>query len=211
MSCLPGCGNTTGQHSMRTSWEEILASWQPSGSICLPDQGWSRRETSSRSVCQLHCMEMEWQSPISGENLPKSWMCISWTSLLARGQTRMTTYLVWFSFAHLARKEGFEATWPSFWKKLCLSLQALWAGTWPDSGEPLAGGYYAIVYINRGDLDWMAGHFHLRHPSSNFPCSLCGCSKNEEEQQPWTDCNTVPSWLASCWTDEALTTKKQAH
>ena len=113
--------------------------------------------------------------------------CISWSSILARGQTRFTTFLVWFCFSHLAKKQGFGATWPSFWKCLCQSLQALWAGVRPDktmdgqldhplAGQPLAGGYFAVVYVSRGDLDWMAAHFRLRHPGSSRPCALCGCT-----------------------------------
>ena len=108
--------------------------------------------------------------------------CISWSSLLAKGQTRFTTFLVWFCFSHLVKKQGFGSTWTSFWKKLCLSLQALWHGVWPAdhplAGQPLAGGYYAVVYVTRGDLDWMAAHFQLRHPGSARPCALCQCTNS---------------------------------
>ena len=140
--------------------------------------------------------------------------CLSWSSVLARGQTRFTTFLVYFCFSHLAKKKGFGSTWPSFWKQLCKSLQALWAGVWPDTtmdgqehpwaGQPLAGGFYAVVYVTRGDLDWMAAHFQLRHSGSSRPCALCGCTNaGPEDAQPWTDCNDEPSWKESIWTDKA--------
>ena len=139
--------------------------------------------------------------------------CISWKSLLAKGRTRMTTFLVWFCFGHLAKKRKFGATWPTFWRQFCLSLQALWNGTWPAktmngqdhplAGRPLAGGYFALVYTNIGDLDWMAGHFQLNHPGSSRPCALCACTNiSDQDPRPWTDCNNEPTWLDSCWTDE---------
>ena len=134
--------------------------------------------------------------------------CLSWTSLLSQGQTRLTTFLIWFCFKHLEKKVGIGATWPTFWRALCRSLVALWRGTWPQdhpkAGQPLAGGYYALVYVNRGDLDFMASHFSLSHPSSKLPCSLCSCTCDEKDQaMPWTDCNSNPSWLPTCKTDEA--------
>ena len=140
---------------------------------------------------------------------------ISWTSLLASGATRYTTYLVWFVFNHLTKKVGFGTTWASFWRRFVESLRALWLGTWPDtnmSGEPdpkagqwIAGGYFGIIYINRGDLDWMASHFHLANVSSRRPCSLCRCTNlgTVGEQFPWTDVNYPPVWETTCITDEA--------
>ena len=59
--------------------------------------------------------------------------CLSWSSCLAKGQTRFTTFLIWFAFAHLCKKVGFGCTWPVFYSKLCLSLKALWTGLWPAS------------------------------------------------------------------------------
>ena len=129
--------------------------------------------------------------------------CISWTSLLGKGKTSLTTFLVWFCFRHLAKKGGFQCTWPQFWSRLCRSLQILFSGIWPSktmngedeprAGQELAGGFFALVYINRGDLDWVSGHFKLNHPSSNYPCCLCQCSNLPgAEERPWTDCNSKP-------------------
>ena len=145
----------------------------------------------------------------------KSIDCLSWTSLLSADPTKMSVYLIWFCFGHLAKKSGFSQTWPAFWRKLCRSLQALWQGVWPDvdmegnpdprGGEPLAGGYCGIIYVRRGDLEFMASQFHLRHTSSSKPCCLCECSNYGPGQDllPWTDCNDPPSWLESRLDDQA--------
>ena len=147
--------------------------------------------------------------------------CLSWTSLLATGQTRMTQFLIWFAFVHLCKKTGFSSTWSAFWAKLTLSLQALWTGRWPEqtmdgeahpkAGQLLAGGFFAFVYCNRGDLDFMAAHFNLSHASSRMPCSLCSCTNiGPGDEQPWTDCNNEPSWLRGCLTDQELNFTHQA-
>ena len=140
--------------------------------------------------------------------------CLSWSSLLSTGPTRLTNFLVWFAFNHLAKKNGFAATWPTFWRQLCKSLRSLWEGTWPMTdqngdphplaGQPLAGGYYCVVYTKKGDLPWIASNLGLSHSSSTQPCMMCKCTNlgGEQDRMPWTDCNQPPSWLPSCWTDE---------
>ena len=141
--------------------------------------------------------------------------CLSWTSLLSSSSTKLSVYLIWYCYAHLSKKQGFAPTWKTFWKRLCRSLQALWTGLWPHEdmegkvdprgGQPLAGGYCAVIYVNRGDLDWMAGHFGLQHTSSKQPCSLCACTNlgSGQDLWPWTDCNDPPAWLPTCWNDQA--------
>ena len=74
----------------------------------------------------------------------------------------------------------------------------------PRGGQYLAGGFCGILFVVRGDLEWMNKHFALSHPSSRHPCSLCCCSNTGEEDElyPWTDINDPPSWLPTCRTDE---------
>ena len=113
-----------------------------------------------QKVVHPYCHSWRWVavSNVRGKS-SKQLDCLSWSSVLARGQTRFTTFLIYFCFSHLAKKKGFGCTWPSFWRHLCKSLQALWAGVWPDTtmdglehpwaGQPLAGGFFAVVYVTR--------------------------------------------------------------
>ena len=140
---------------------------------------------------------------------------LSWTSLLSTAPTRFSSYLIYFCFSHVAKKTGLGATWSSFWKLLARSFRILFSGIWPattmdnepepKAGRPLAGGFYGLVYINKGDLDWLAGHFKVSHASSRYPCTLCGCSNlgNNLDVAPWSDTNDRPSWEPTCWTGEA--------
>ena len=144
----------------------------------------------------------------------KSVDAISWTSLLASGPSRLTVFLVWFCMAHLTKRTGFAQTWTGFWRRMCKSLRALWEGVWPTedmqdqpdprAGQPLAGGYCAIIYSNRGDLEWLTKHFFLRSVSSTMPCSLCNCTNHGQGRDvvPWTDTNDPPTWLEHCVDDQ---------
>ena len=144
----------------------------------------------------------------------KSVEAISWTSLLSSGPSRFTMFLVWFCMAHLTKRTGVVQTWKGFWRRMRRSLRALWEGVWPTedvegrpeprAGQPLAGGYFAITYCNRGDLEWMTKQFFLNNPSSSTPCSLCNCTNHggERDLVPWTDSNDPPSWLPGCVTDQ---------
>ena len=77
----------------------------------------------------------------------------------------------------------------------------------PRAGTPLAGGWYAVLYVNKGDLEWMASHFGLARTTSRSPCILCRCSNlgREDEEFPWTDVNDPPSWERTAFTDEVCT------
>ena len=59
---------------------------------------------------------MEWCNPgIAVSNVrgksSKQLDCLSWSSVLARSQTRFTTFLIYFCFSHLAKKKGFWFEW----------------------------------------------------------------------------------------------------
>ena len=147
---------------------------------------------------------------------------LSWTSLLASTATRLSTFLIWFAFSHLTKKDGFGTTWGSFWTKMCRSLTALYEGVWPATdmndvvdprgGRPLAGGWWAIIYVCRGDLEWMASHFALARTTSRSPCALCRCTNLGivGEEYPWTDCNNPPRWDETRYTDEAAWEKSMS-
>ena len=128
----------------------------------------------------------------------KSVEALTWSSLLSRASSKYSIFLIWFAFNHLTKKQGFCQTWNMFWKRLCHSLRALWAGVWPATdgndqphplaGQPLAGGYWAMVYVVKGDLDFMSSHYRLNHVSSTTPCGICQCTNYGEGQDvvPWT-------------------------
>ena len=140
---------------------------------------------------------------------------LSWSSLLSSAPTRFSSYLIYFCYSFVAKKQGLGSTWSAVWKLLSRSFQILYSGVWPAEtmegnpeprvGTQLAGGFCGVVYINKGDLDWLSGHFKVNHASSRYPCVLCQCSNlgSGQDIYPWTDANDRPSWEPTIWTDEA--------
>ena len=140
---------------------------------------------------------------------------LSWTSLLSRGPTKVSSFLIFVLVKALVKDFGMSQTWPKVWKILCWSLEALASGTWPETdwdqaefaedsldhelkGQPLAEGYSAFVFVLKADLEFLANHFDLNHPSSNSPCILCKADRTMDSR-PWTDCRPTAAWRASLW------------
>ena len=148
----------------------------------------------------------------------KSLDVLSWSSLLTRAPTKVSSFLMFAVVKQLVKDTGFGQTWPQVWRVLCWSLQCLSTGVWPmvdwegkafeedtidfqKKGQPLAGGYAAIVFVLRADLEYLSNHFRLNSPSSNSPCALCKADRNMQSV-PWTDCRAGARWRDTCWTRE---------
>ena len=153
--------------------------------------------------------------PISG--IGKSWsksaQVFSWCSLLARGSTINTCFLIYLFFWQLIVSSGGMDQYQKFTKMLCWSLTALSSGKWPRAdaegrawekgspqearaGKPLADGFFCCVYLIKGDLEFMAKAFGLAWASSNSPCSLCECNTTNT---PWTDGRREAAWRNTIW------------
>jgi hypothetical protein len=149
-----------------------------------------------------------------GKSWSKSMELFSWTSCLGVGTTVALHYLIWGCWlSHMS--EGFgKNTMSGFWKALTWSFFWLWRGVFPDrdasgnvyarrseegrkAGTPLAGGYYAVLWVIRGDLDWFFKSLHLNHFNSLKPCCLC---KADTKGTPWTDFRKQSAkWLKTIW------------
>ena len=158
--------------------------------------------------------------PVTG--IGKSWGqsvdCYSWSSLLSSGSTMFTNWIVFCVYKSMAVNSLGRDTYGAFWRRLTWSLRALWAGTWPDrddegnmfpagsidrlrAGQPLAGGYYAVVWTIRSDLEALASSFQLNHPTSGSPC--CLCRADSTNATPWTDFRRGGPWESTLWTNAA--------
>lgn len=128
----------------------------------------------------------------------KSIEVVTWSSLLNRGASKTSYFVMYFVFSHLAKKAGFGQTWSTVWRLLSWSLRALWTGLWPTrdcygnewpensqnalrAGLPLAGGYFAVVSVVQGDLEWMASHHRLNH--HGLEPRVADRAKNPTEKQ----------------------------
>ena len=150
----------------------------------------------------------------------KSMEVLSWTSMLSQGSTRTTNFLLFLLVKTLVKDTGFLQTWHTVWKIITWSLSALKSGLWPlfdwngnefadqtsedylKKGTALAGGYSGFVFLLKSDIDFLANHFGLSHPSSNEPCALC-LANRDMHSRPWTDCRLSAAWRPTTWTAEA--------
>ena len=145
----------------------------------------------------------------------KSMDALSWSSLLTKGPTKSNSFLIFLVVKNMVKEWGMSQTWPRVWKVLCWSLEALATGRWPmkdwdnqdftegtvddeKKGTPLAGGFAAILFVLRADLEFLAVHFKLNHPASNNPCALC-LADRDMKSRPWTDCRPSAEWRKTCW------------
>ena len=61
----------------------------------------------------------------------KSLEVLSWCSLLTKGPTKMTSFLIFLVVKSVVKDDGFNLTWPRVWRVLSWSLEALSTGLWP--------------------------------------------------------------------------------
>jgi len=103
------------------------------------------------------------------------------------------------------------STMDRVWKIIHWSLFFTFLGVWPTcdwqgnewtdehpaeralAGTWLADGFFAVVWLLKGDLDYFAKHLHLRSYSANVPCDFCPCDKDRS-----------PGWWPSNFAADAL-------
>ncbi len=152
-----------------------------------------------------------------GRSWGKSVDVYSWASLLGKGSTVSTNFLVYLLYWKLrVTREGMDV-FDKFSKVLAWSLYWLFLGVWPrrdadnheylaDSpdgkraGQPLADGDYAVLWCLRGDMEHVAKALGLNHPGSLQPCPLCRCNTTTI---PWTDGRPGAAWMSTIWTHTA--------
>ena len=132
--------------------------------------------------------------PVSGCGKPwaKSYTIFSWSSLLGKGTTLATNFMIYSIFASVFPKASKHA----FWKRLLASFLALFEGVWPEdspkAGEPLAGGYRACLWMLKGDLKYWSEDLDLPNHGSDVPCALCPANAST---LPWWDLSQNAGWI----------------
>ena len=196
----------------------------PSGAI---EEFWGDMEHHPAVKSHPMRMQSDWRSkvvPLSmhGDDVPvagvgKSWARLlniySWTSLVGKGGTLDMLFFIYAVFVHLQTKE----TQAAVWKVLVWAFTVLASGRWPThdawgtayppqskeglrAGSWFAGGYRAIIFALRGDLDYFAKSFGLNHYGSARPCCRCPANNTEGDPLCWTDFRRgLNQWMAEMW------------
>ena len=191
---------------------------------CFEDEGRRAnvRNVNSRPKSEARTIPIS----IHGDGLPisgvgKSWQAsaeaFSWCSMLSRGSTLATNFLIHFVYKTLTVKGGTHQTMEQIWRLICWSLDSLARGLWPEmdphgqawpqgspdarrAGTALAGGWCGILWCIRGDLEHFSGCYNLENSNSNSPCCLCQCDRADT---PWSDFRREgAAWQATTWRHE---------
>ena len=117
------------------------------------------------------------------------------------------------------------------WNVILWSLLALqsglhprfdWEGTpWPAgsheaavAGSYLAAGFCAVIWLIKGDMDWIANSLGLEHYGAKLPCPWCRCNTVQDANEewamfwneipkPWNDWGDDAAWQRTIWTNVA--------
>lgn len=114
----------------------------------------------------------------------------------ATGSSLLSKLLICMAFADNMDDESER----EIWRILLWSFHWAYMGVWPpvdwnfkpwppgsaegqlgQSKTPLAGGWRLVLYNIKGDLDFFANHFHLRHYNANQMCDFCPAHRNESD------------------------------
>ena len=151
-----------------------------------------------------------------GTKAQKSSECYIWSSMLSQGKSSLVmNWLIW-TFVEQMHSKRADTRRP-FFTVLVWSLLAMWTSDWPsktydgkdfpkglfsrNAGTALAGGFFAVLWGLRGDLDFFLKALKLKSAQSKNPCNCCDANKTDKS---WTDFRKEidaawTTWEDSCW------------
>lgn len=107
------------------------------------------------------------------------------------------------------------------WRRTCWSLFWLAKGKWPTHDDmgveytaathpadfarantDLAEGWFAVLWILRGDLEYYHDTLCLNAHNALKPCFLCDAN-TDDRGRPWSDFSVRAAWLPTIWSNAA--------
>ena len=124
----------------------------------------------------------------------------------------LTNFMIYLYYTKLIVTSGNLDIRSAFFKRLVWSFYWLFIGKWPirdhnehpstdpRAGQPLAEGFYAVLWCLRGDLEHMASAFNLQWSTSSQPCICCRANSSDI---PWTDGRPEEAlWQTTTWANQ---------
>ena len=155
-----------------------------------------------------------------GKKSQKHMDCISFCSVLADRMPTIDSHFIIAFIFHVLNAPG-GCTSDTIWAVITWSFHWLYQGQWPDRDwtgrlfdvtdgehyrrklEPLAGGYFAVCWIIRSDLDYLLKAFGIG--GRGECCHLCRATNGPE--RPYTDVSPAALWRTTVWNNETHATK----
>ena len=121
--------------------------------------------------------------------------------------------MIFIMYSQLSVNIADEAAFDVLRRRLVCSLYWMFSGKWPTrddkgtpiagGGGPLAGGFYAQLWVLRADLDELSKTYGFNYCTSATPCNCCRANIRDAET-PWTDGRPTAAWLATVWKPQEL-------
>ena len=143
-----------------------------------------------------------------GRSWSRSVDVFSWASLVGKGCTILTNFLIYLWFPKFICSGAGIDSLGLFMKRLAWSFYWLAVGKWPNrdwhgkpinddrAGMPLADGLCGILWCFRADLDFLVKGYGLENYNSTLPCVLCEANTSDI---PWTDAKPTAKWIKTIW------------
>ena len=114
----------------------------------------------------------------------KSFDVSSFQGLLAWGTTLAIKMYICGMFESSKTDDG--ATINAAWLPIVMSIWFCWLGTkpneaWEDTGIPLCGDFFFVIWLLKCDIEHISKGFGLRHHASNHPCEMDECTSLEDD------------------------------
>ena len=131
----------------------------------------------------------------------------SFSSVIGRGMTILTNFIIFLLFPNYICKSGVDSM-GAWEKRMCWSFYWLAVGKWPTkywngspiysdkAGTDLADGFRAVLWSLRSDLDFMKKGLNLEAANSHTPCTCCLANTSDI---PWTDHKDTAAWISTIW------------
>ena len=164
---------------------------------------------------------------IHGDGVPVGKMsldALSWSGFLQKGSSTTACKLL---VSGLMSRNKSPDTAPVYWGVVAWAFMVLLSGIFPArdwDGNPyvegpnfnrvgtwLAGGLFAVVWVVKGDMDWVANTLGLEGSSSVCICPWCKANTIEDDTDqwavefnvpcaPWNDLGAEAVWRSTLWT-----------
>ena len=152
---------------------------------------------------------------------PKSFDAYSWQSLFSFGTTKRAKQYIAGLFEGCKDKptpRTGDGTMKQFWGVIIWSMEAAFQGTWPltnwdgsewakgsyedlKKGTTLAGGFFLVPWVLKGDLDYFAKGLFLPHDSCNSFCTFCPShSDPADPARNWSNFRPDAIWKNELYT-----------
>ena len=149
---------------------------------------------------------------------------ISWSGMLGKAESTIDQKILVSGMINKCKADTTQGIW---WPAMLWGFRVLQSGNFPtlsldgdafpmgseqsnQAGQPIADGFFCVLWTIKGDLEWVANGLQLEHTGGYFPCSWCQANRSSDSDdmracaygipaRPWYDYSASAAWRSSVW------------